>query len=303
MQISDVDLNFCRHVRRLCSLKLKVEIERFMKAELEKYKKKLPLVALILICIVFLVWRPTFGDSTLSNGNPTLAEQHAQHLGEKTQPIHGIDVSHDQGDIDWVKVAGTDVSFVYLKATDGITYKDPRFDSHMAVLSQQRSAQGKNAQQNTNPKTLLYGAYHFFEAEDDPEKQAQNFIDRLSAYPFSLAPMVDVEVTKDQQPDVIQKRLKIFLDKVQSATGCSPVIYSYKSFWELNIGPSFDEYVFWLADYSQTMNAPAKVKNLVLWQYSEKGRVNGISGSVDLDVVIDGNDGLRRISCTTTINN
>ncbi|MBJ7536462.1 glycoside hydrolase family 25 protein [Marinomonas transparens] len=251
-----------------------------MKEQFNKYKKYLPLA----ILIVFILFRPTFNGSTLPETHKSLAEQYAQHVGANTKPIHGIDVSYDQGEIDWAKIMQTDVGFVYLKATDGMTYTDPTFHQHMAILSKQT--------------TLLYGAYHFFEAEDDPEKQAENFIQQVSAYSPHLSPMVDVEVTKDQDPVEIRKRLKIFSDKVQAATGCLPIIYSYRSFWDLDIGPNFDQHVFWLADYAQKMDAPAKVKKLTLWQYSEKGRVNGISGPVDLDVIMTGEDGLTAIRCT-----
>jgi lysozyme len=250
-----------------------------MKEQFNTYKKYLPLA----ILIVFIACRPTFNGSTLPQAHGSLAEQHFQHVGENSKPIQGIDVSYDQGDIDWGKVMQTDVGFVYLKATDGITYTDPTFHRHMSVLDKQ--------------ETLLYGAYHFFEAEDDPEKQAENFIQQTSDYSLQLSPMVDVEVTKDQDPAEIQRRLKIFSDNIEAATGCLPVIYSYRSFWDLDIGPSFDHHVFWLADYATKMDAPASVKKLILWQYSETGTVNGISSPVDLDVIMSGEDGLKDIRC------
>ncbi|MFT4764312.1 MAG: lysozyme [Oleispira sp.] len=250
-----------------------------MKELFNKYKKYLPFA----ILIVFIACRPTFNDSTLPQVHISLAEQYFQHVGEKSKPIHGIDVSYDQGDIDWKKVMQTDVSFVYLKATDGITYTDPTFHRHMSVLDKQ--------------KVLLYGAYHFFEAEDDPEKQAENYIQQVSDYSLQLSPMVDVEVTKDQDPEEIQKRLKIFSEAIEMATGCLPIIYSYRSFWDLDIGPSFDQHIFWLADYAKKIDAPTSVKKLILWQYSETGVVNGISGPVDLDVIMSGEDGLKNILC------
>lgn len=251
-----------------------------MKEQFHKYKKYL----LLAILIVFIACRPTFTGSLLQQSHTSLAEQYFLHVGEKMKPIHGIDVSYDQGYIDWEKVMQTDVRFVYLKATDGMTYIDPTFHRHMSILS--------------NQEKLLYGAYHFFESEDDPEKQAKNYIQQVSAYSPILLPMVDVEVTKDQDPQEIKRRLKIFIDKVHHATGCLPVIFSYRSFWDLDIGPSFDRHVFWLSDYAKKMDVPGRVKKLTLWQYSEEGTVNGISGPVDLDVIISGEDGLTEVLCT-----
>jgi len=254
-----------------------------MKEYFQKINKDLPLAIFILVFILFLAVRPTFNTPKLASVYQSIAEQYFQHTGEKSKKIHGIDVSHDQGNINWSQVMTDDIDFVYLKATDGITYTDPLFHEYMSVLRDQE---------------LLYGAYHFFETEDDPEKQAQNFLQQISDYPLRLAPMVDVEVTKEQKPEEIKARLQVFLNKVHSATGCSPIIYSYNSFWQSNIGSEFNQYMFWLADYAKKMNAPKGVNNLTIWQYSEKGQVKGISGLVDLDVVITGQKGLSKMSCT-----
>src|SRR5689334_22820411 len=43
-------------------------------------------------------------------------------------PVRGIDVSHHQGLIDWPTVAGEPhLAFVYVKATEGGDWTDPRF--------------------------------------------------------------------------------------------------------------------------------------------------------------------------------
>jgi Lyzozyme M1 (1,4-beta-N-acetylmuramidase) len=264
-------------------------MKRFMKEQFDKYIEYLPFV----ILMAFIVWRPMFDFATPSGEHVSatkqslkeqpLAAQYIKHGGDSSHKVHGIDVSYDQGVIDWTKVLETDVAFVYLKATDGMTYTDPMFHRHMTALAKQ--------------DTLLYGAYHFFEAEDDPEKQAENYLRQVSEYSPHLLPMVDVEVTEHQDPEEIKKRLKVFSDKVEAATGCLPMIYSYRSFWDLDIGPSFDHHVFWLADYAKKMDAPKNVKNLTLWQYSDRGSVKGITGPVDLDVVTRGDNGLDDIRC------
>jgi len=42
-------------------------------------------------------------------------------------PVQGIDVSHHQGEIDWARLAGPRVRFAYIKASEGATFRDPRF--------------------------------------------------------------------------------------------------------------------------------------------------------------------------------
>jgi len=259
-----------------------------MKNYLAILKKNFLKIAFVFALILFLIFRPTLNIDGFQSAFNSLAEQYLRHTGEKSNEIHGIDVSHDQGNIDWAQVMTSDVNFVYLKATDGITYTDPRFHGYMSAL---------------RDKKLLYGAYHFFEAEDDPEKQADNFLKQISSYPLRLSPMVDVEVTKDQNPQEIKTRLQTFLNKIHTATGCQPVIYSYSSFWQHNIGAEFNQYVFWLADYAKIINPPQGVNNLTIWQYSDKGRVKGISEPVDLDVILTGEEGLNKIRCTGSVKN
>jgi len=259
-----------------------------MKNYLANIKKDFLTIVFVFGLILFLMFRPTLNIASFESSSNSLAEQYIQHTGETSNKIHGIDVSHDQGNIDWSQVAKADIDFVYLKATDGITYTDPRFHSYMSDLLD---------------KELLYGTYHFFEAEDDPEKQADNFLKQISSYPLRLSPMVDVEVTKDQDPQEIKTRLQSFLNKVHTATGCKPVIYSYSSFWQHNIGTEFNQYVFWLADYAKKINPPKGVDNLTIWQYSDKGRIEGISGPVDLDVILTGEEGLNKIRCTGSVKN
>lgn len=196
--------------------------------------------------------------------------------------LHGLDASNDQGKVNWGKVAATGIDFIYLKATDGMTYQDPRFADNMSQLITQN---------------VQVGAYHFFEVEDDPTKQAENYLQTIRGKKLSLSPMVDVELTRNVKPEEIQKRLHQFLDLIESATGCTPVLYSYGDFWEVNIGTSFNRYPFWLADYSAQMQPPKGLENIQLWQHSDKGSVSGIHGPVDLDETLHSVSSIQAIQC------
>ncbi|MDW6094238.1 glycoside hydrolase family 25 protein [Vibrio rhizosphaerae] len=196
---------------------------------------------------------------------------------------HGIDVSHDQGRVAWREVIASGIDFVYLKASDGMTFLDPMFAANMQALV-------------SHP--VLVGAYHFFEAEDDPRRQLHNFLQATQGHTLTLAPMVDVEVARGVKPKVLQARLRQFLKGVEQATGCTPVIYSYGDFWQTYIGRSFNHYPFWLADYSAEISRPAGLQHIQLWQHSEQGRLPGIRGAVDLDKALD-HTALETIRCQT----
>lgn len=87
----------------------------------------------------------------------------------------GIDVSHYQGDIDWKKVAGSGITFAFVKATEGETYKDPTF---------MRNAEG------AADAGLLAGAYHFLKATSAAaaRREAQFFLsDRITSCQAAFA--------------------------------------------------------------------------------------------------------------------
>ncbi|BBN83860.1 hypothetical protein PA25_38450 [Pseudoalteromonas sp. A25] len=195
---------------------------------------------------------------------------------------HGIDVSHDQGEVDWQQVAQSGIEFVYLKATDGITYTDPKYFYNLEAL------------QATN---LKVGAYHFFEAEDDPQAQLEHFLTHIKGKQLSLTPMVDVELKRGQSATQIKANLKTFLIQLQKQTGCKPLLYSYGSFWQANLGSEFNDYPFWFAQYNKTMQPPKELKNIQIWQYSQKGSVPGINTPVDLDKLVDNQQGLEALKC------
>ncbi|MBD1581986.1 glycoside hydrolase family 25 protein [Pseudoalteromonas sp. S16_S37] len=229
-------------------------------------------IAVLLIIAILCITRPMLFETFLS----------AQPTADFTQGTHGIDVSHDQGQVDWQKVAQSGIKFVYLKATDGITYTDPKYFQNL---------------EGVKATNLAVGAYHFFEPEDDPQAQLDNFLNHIEGKSLSLTPMIDVELQRSQSAAQIKARLQQFLTALEQRTGCKPLIYSYGSFWQANIGVEFNDYPFWFAEYNQTMQPPAKLKNIQIWQYSQKGSVPGVDTPVDLDKVLNEQQGLEALKC------
>ncbi|HEY3406411.1 MAG TPA: GH25 family lysozyme [Ohtaekwangia sp.] len=93
-------------------------------------------------------------------------------------PVVGIDISHHQGKINWKQLSTEDVSFIIMKATEGVDYKDPLFDSNWS------------ASKSAGYKT---GAYHFYRVCRDGKEQAENFIRTVPNLPENIAPTIDLE--------------------------------------------------------------------------------------------------------------
>ena len=53
---------------------------------------------------------------------------HINNPSAKEYPIRGVDVSSYQGEVDWDTLSEQNISFAYIKATEGSSYKDDRFD-------------------------------------------------------------------------------------------------------------------------------------------------------------------------------
>jgi GH25 family lysozyme M1 (1,4-beta-N-acetylmuramidase)/LysM repeat protein len=198
--------------------------------------------------------------------------------------VPGIDVSYWDSGIDWPKVRATGQRFMFTKATEGDFYADPTFAANWS---------------GAKTAGLLRGAYHFFRANVDPKKQAKKFVDYVKKVKDDgeLPPVLDLETHDGQQNDKIISRARTWLDEVEKAFGKKPIIYSGQYFLqdhfsEAGGGPPkwAKDYPLWLAQYpnsyveGQKPYLPRGWFNWTFWQYSEKGRINGINANVDLNV-------------------
>jgi GH25 family lysozyme M1 (1,4-beta-N-acetylmuramidase) len=198
--------------------------------------------------------------------------------------VPGIDVSYWDAGIDWPKVRATGQRFVFVKATEADTYQDPTFDDNWF---------------GAKSAGLLRGAYHFFRCNVDAKKQADYFVNYFKSFndPGELPPVLDLETNDNQKKDKIIPAVKTYLDRVEAALGKKPIIYSGYFFLqdylsEAGGGPPMwaKDYPLWIAQYPNQYvpgTAPSLPRgwfNWTIWQYSEKGVVNGINAAVDMDV-------------------
>ncbi|MFT3893872.1 MAG: GH25 family lysozyme [Anaerolineales bacterium] len=198
--------------------------------------------------------------------------------------VPGIDVSYWDAGIDWPKVRATGQRFVFVKATEGNTYQDPTYDDNWF---------------GAKSAGLLRGAYHFFHCNIDPKKQADNFINYVKSFNDNgeLPPVLDLETHDNVKKEKIIPAVKTCLDLIEAAFGKKPIIYSGYFFLqdylsEAGGGPPMwaKDYPLWIAQYPNQYTPgmspllPRGWFKWTIWQYSEKGVVNGINADVDMDL-------------------
>ncbi|HEY5819693.1 MAG TPA: GH25 family lysozyme [Mesorhizobium sp.] len=194
-------------------------------------------------------------------------------------PLRGIDVSHHQNDIDWTRIAADDVAFAIMKATEGGDHVDRLFARN---LREAREA------------GLAVGAYHFYRFCKSGEEQARNFLAAVPRDPQLLPPVVDIEFSGNcpDRPSVDQFRAELaaYLAIVEPAFGKQAIIYIIGEA-ETVYGAALPDRPRWVRSLA---NHPGH-ENWLLWQYHNKGRVDGIAGDVDLNVLQGSAETLARL--------
>jgi len=199
--------------------------------------------------------------------------------------VHGIDVSHYQGRIDWEKLLLTNetdypIQFIFMKATEGRMLADDAFEQNFALARKYG---------------FIRGAYHFFSPKADALKQANFFIRTVKLQAGDLPPVLDVELTGRKNKKELQESLKIWLNRIEAHYGVKPILYtSYKFKTKYLDDPSFDAYPYWIAHYY--VDSVAYKGKWDFWQHTDVGTVEGIKEEVDLNVFNGSIDELRALA-------
>lgn len=175
--------------------------------------------------------------------------------------VKGIDVAIYQGDIDWNVISSQEIKFAFIKATEGSSYSDPKFDANI-VSSRENS--------------VYAGAYHFFSSESAGKTQAENFIRVVSPYKTDLPPVLDFEISKSAiDRETVVKEALAFLHEVEKHFGVRPIIYTTYESYNAFLVDGFDEYPLWFRDLLREPQIAGK-KDWVFWQYCNRGHIDGI---------------------------
>ena len=197
----------------------------------------------------------------------------------KGESVLGIDVSSHQGDIDWQQVADAGIQFVMIRAGyRGYETGDLVEDSYAQENYEGARAAGLNI-----------GAYFFSQAtsQEEAAEEAQFFLEIINGWELSMPVVYDWEyIGENARTYGMDKRTvtdcTLVFCKMLASVGYSPMLYfnrhQAQDFLYLE---ELTDYPFWLALYSDRMTYPYK---LAMWQYTEKGKVPGIEGYVDIDL-------------------
>ena len=188
----------------------------------------------------------------------SLVQTEAHEVDSQSQFVDeyhdGIDISHHQGEIDWCSLDSS-LDFIICKATEGETFIDSKFE------------------RNWDSIDCIKGCYHFFRPQYS-----------------GIKPIVDVEYTKYWNNKKYIKKyignLISFINTIKEKTGQDPIIYTNPCFWETYIQKHYhSDHLLWIADYRKrdTPQVPSKFQDWYIWQYTDKGIVDGINGNVDLN--------------------
>jgi len=186
--------------------------------------------------------------------------------------VHGIDVSHYQGDIDWKMLGQTrqgqfPIQFIFMKATEGGDYTDDRFAANF---------------DSARVHGFVRGAYHFYNPKTDANKQADFFIQSVKLEPGDLPPVLDIE-KKGKDMKKLQADLKVWLRKVENHYGVKPIIYASYKFKTRYLNDSvFNTYPYWIAHYY--VDSVRYEGDWRFWQHTDVGTLPGIDEKVDLNV-------------------
>lgn len=149
----------------------------------------------------------------------------------------GFDISHHNGDVNFQMFADQDYDFVYLKSSEGTTFKDKMFSKNYAKAS---------------GAGILVGAYHFFHPDKDALSQFRNFAASIAPLTFKdleLIPCVDWEAHKGVSEQGQYDRLKEFCQIIEANTGVKPLIYTGKWYVDQVDALSSAKRPGWLANY------------------------------------------------------
>ena len=186
--------------------------------------------------------------------------------------VHGIDISHYQGDINWNMLKQTrqgqfPISFIFMKATEGGDYSDDKFVANF---------------DSAKAHGFIRGAYHFYNPKTDANKQADFFIRSVKLEPGDLPPVLDIE-KKGKDIKKLQADLKVWLRKVESHYGVKPIIYASYKFKTRYLNDSvFNSYPYWIAHYY--VDSVRDEGDWKFWQHTDVGTLPGIDEKVDLNV-------------------
>lgn len=182
--------------------------------------------------------------------------------------MKGIDISMHNGSINFNSVKNNGIEAIIIKATEGVDYIDPNFETYYS---------------QSHNMGFHIGFYHFMSEKTDPTKQAEDFYNAINGKEYDIIPVLDIEINKyNRSRKEISDRCIEFLTRFKELSGIDCVIYTGGFFGRDLLDDRVKQYKGWIAHYG--VSSPMDTGfQIVGHQYTETGKVSGISGDCDMN--------------------
>lgn len=222
---------------------------------------------------------PTVEDTGIKEAENEADSTEMMEIAGSLDAVFGIDVSKWNKEIDWEMVAAAGVKYAIIRcgyrgSSSGSLVEDPYFRQNLVGAM--------NA-------GIEVGVYFFTQAIDEVEavEEASMVLSLLEGYRISYPIFIDTEgaggngradfLQKDQRTKVC----KAFCETIENAGHISG-IYASRNWFHNNLNTGeLEQYTIWLAEYSNQVKYSGKYD---FWQYTSKGRLEGIDGNVDFNI-------------------
>ena len=196
--------------------------------------------------------------------------------------VNGIDVSYHQKEIDWEAVSRSGIEFAIIRVgyrgygKAGRLVEDEFFRENI---------------EGALAAGLDVGVYMFSQAVsvEEAEEEAEFLLERIEGYDITMPVVYDWEQveaedarTNNMDPRTLTDCTLAFCRMVEEAGYEAMIYFNRNQGANLMYLEELTEYPFWLAAYTDRMPYPYRVE---LWQYTDRGRVSGIEGNVDVNVM------------------
>lgn len=195
-----------------------------------------------------------------------LPASHVQAVTAGGAIARGIDVSKHNGAVNWAQVAASGIKFTFIKAGSTNSGIDPQFAANITGA------------QAAGLKTGVY-IYSYATTPEQAVNEANLLLEWIAPYTVNYPIVFDIEdkchrnLSNQQLIDIINAFCMTI-----DAQGYYPMVYSNKNMFSQRMdNAGWDR---WVAQYADTLETN---NNVCFWQYSSKGKVNGVGGNVDVN--------------------
>ena len=243
-------------------------------------RRPLTLVSLGVLAAVAVLVAAFLAVTTQGQQVRNVAEPSDYINSDLASKPQGVDVSKWQhpspNSIDWKAAAAGGKEFAFIKSTEGTEPGNDNLDSDV---------------KGARAAGLHIGLYHKARPAMDATAQADAFAESvLEVGGEQLPPVLDFELDEGKNAEQLAAWVQEFMDRLEDKTGRTPIMYTYKSFWLVQMANTkkFSEYPLWLAEYRQQEPTSPQIggwDSFTFWQYAgNDGQADGFPTPVDLNV-------------------